>query len=181
LERAKLKPPSPEQVRSARNHIVDSMAVDSIPSESLLDDPNCSPPNALDKLSKMHQEAAEFMDSLESRNCEIVYSTFRKWKQGYPRESFKAMALRVHAPLLAAYLGDKDKDSENHISFLQLLSPPESEQDWTNLFVAQCIQVPAQENPLFEEEGAMTANFTNIVKSKVLDSITLEDFKICQM
>ncbi len=177
MERAKLKPPSPEQVRSAKNHIVDSMAVDSIPSESLLDDPNCSPPNALDKLSKMHQEAAEFMDSLNTRNREIVYNTFRLWKQSYPRESFKAMALRAHAPLLAAYLEDNDKEAENHISFLQLPSPPESEQDWSNLFAAQCIQVPTQNNLPREEELALRANFTNIVKSKALDSITPEDFK----
>ena len=133
----------------------------------------------IDRLAQMHADAATFMDSLNNKTRVAIFKTYQKWRSSYVREDFKMMALRLHSSLLASYLMEEDKTAENSISFMELETPPESEQDLTALFTNQCTRLPPRSSmdQLAEEEGALMANFILPYKMDTLDRIKPDDFK----
>jgi hypothetical protein len=87
------------------------------------------------------------------------------------------MALREHPILLKDYLQESMSIEDDCNNFLQLTSPPESVQDWTNLFKAQCVQLPPSTDTLMDQEQALNSNQIKTIPFKVLESIAAKDFE----
>ena len=168
----KSPPPSKQHRQEAKDKIAEILAIDDGPEQLK----STKIYNSWDKLAQRLQNAADFMDSLNDRTREAIFKTFKQWKTSYPREEFKEVALRVHSSLLAEHILSNPDETGSMISFLQLRTPPESEQDWSSLFTSQCVQLPPPDDWVQCEEMAIAANFNNVYNVNILKSIKPEDF-----